>query len=47
MSHTHDTNGGHEEVTIVVGDELVTYDKVSCTCGKVMKQTIVRREKML
>lgn len=47
MTHKHDQNGNIEEVTIVVGNELVTYQRHHCSCGHQVSNKIVRREKMV
>lgn len=43
----HDKNGGRETVTIPVGNERITYEKISCSkCGAIVENNIIERERM-
>jgi hypothetical protein len=46
--HTHDTNGRTESGgEMKIGDEIVTYDKVHCTCGEYVENRVTNRRKAL
>lgn len=44
--HTHDYNGKTQPGGVQqVGNELVTYREIYCTCGHHMQNLVVRRER--
>jgi hypothetical protein len=44
MGHRHDSNGRTESgIEIKVGNEIVTYEKVYCTCGTLVENRVTNR----
>lgn len=41
--HTHDTDGRTNQNTMTIGDELVTYKQVFCTCGVLQQNNVIQR----
>jgi len=41
--HNHDTDGKTENASITIGDELVGYTKVYCTCGALIENNVTSR----